>query len=118
MQALDRDTERVSEFVRDVEFKFSIVWYTHLDIDKLVTEALQNYALLDPSDPRGKVSALRVVAELLGRKAYLLAYMGCDPCDQHRDNLERQLVSLKKLVDELAGQLSNSMTVPVAGSTS
>lgn len=108
MQTLDKDTEKVSEFVRDVEFKFSIVWYTYLDIDRLVKEALENYAKLDQSDLRERMSILRVVTGLLGQKTYLLVYMGCDPSDDHRDNLQLQFGELKKMIDQLNEQIGKS----------
>lgn len=105
MVALDKDAERRSQFVREVSFKFSIVWDTYLDIDRLVKEALENYAKLDQSDLKGRMSMLWVVTGLLGQKVYLLIYMGCDPRDDHRDNLERQFVSLKKELEEIREQV-------------
>ena len=110
LQAVDRDKEELSKFVEGVGFRFSIAWQAYSENDAALKRASEDYSRMDTSDLKARFEGLSVITGLLGRKVYLLAYMGSDPVDPYRDDhhrakMVRRFQSLKKSLDELDGEV-------------
>lgn len=105
MRALDVENAELSRSVMDMELRFNLTWQAYQEIDASLKHALDNYQRLDPSNVKDRLDALRLIMGLVGRKIFLLTYMGFDPHDDHKDDMKHRFGVLKKMLEDFANQL-------------